>query len=354
MGTSSRRPFGDTPDRDLVVAFQAGDADAYDEMYLRYSARVEGTCWRMLGSPEDAHEATQETFLKAYQALPRFNGNYRLGAWLARIAVNVCLDEIRLRARSATLVPVPDHDHSEETDPGPEEVVVTDIRALSMLDHLQPLHARALSLRSIEGMSHKEIANHLGMTPHQVKALLHRARQSFKKAWENASGWALAPLVGLRSLMGHDSRTANAGTQLVAVSPHTMPLLAEKVAASAIVVAVALTGVATSSVPSAVDDGIDVSSGRAITENPELASLDASDTIRAPKKASSTEPDAGDRIAALIEVVKKTVEEDPQTDNDEGDDEPRDDEANDPVDPAKASKKLERTLNDVEDKLSPR
>ena len=73
-------------DRELVIAFKAGDPDAYDEMYRRYSARVGSVCRRMLTNREDAQEATQETFLKAYLALPEFNGNYRLGAWLGRIA----------------------------------------------------------------------------------------------------------------------------------------------------------------------------------------------------------------------------------------------------------------------------
>ena len=99
-------PFRAMEDRDLVIAFKAGDPDAYDEMYRRYSARVGGVCRRMLTNREDAQEAVQETFLKAYLALPEFNGNYRLGAWLGRIASNVCVDQLRARARSASLVPL--------------------------------------------------------------------------------------------------------------------------------------------------------------------------------------------------------------------------------------------------------
>jgi RNA polymerase sigma-70 factor (ECF subfamily) len=53
----------------------------------------------MLGNPDDAKDAEQETFLRTYKALARFNGRYRVGAWITRIATNVCLDHLRARAR---------------------------------------------------------------------------------------------------------------------------------------------------------------------------------------------------------------------------------------------------------------
>src|SRR3712207_9131441 len=70
--------FRSTPsDRDLVLAFKAGSRAAYDEMYERYRSRVYGVCRRILRDPQDAEEAAQETFLRAYQALHRFNGRER-------------------------------------------------------------------------------------------------------------------------------------------------------------------------------------------------------------------------------------------------------------------------------------
>lgn len=235
------------PDKDLVVAYKGGIPEAYDEMYRRYNARVYGVCRRMLGNSEDAREAAQETFLKAYQGLPRFNGQYKLGAWLSRIAANVCVDHIRRRSRTAVLTPLEDDHESPDFELGPEDMVVRDAPALSMLETIQPLHAHALKLRNLEGFSHKEIAEQLDISPMQAKALLHRARVSFKRAWENASGWALAPIAALRSLMHHGSKDAtNLGAQLPAWTSAATPLLAERVAASAMVVVVAFAGTGSS------------------------------------------------------------------------------------------------------------
>ena len=74
-------------------------APHYDEIYSRYSARVRSICRRMLGNSADAEEATQETFLRSYKALHRFNGQYQLSAWLSRIASNICVDHLRQRSR---------------------------------------------------------------------------------------------------------------------------------------------------------------------------------------------------------------------------------------------------------------
>lgn len=231
-------------DRALVLAFKGGDEEAYELIFKRYHARVHGICRRMLGTPADAEEATQETFLKAYQALPRFNGNFYLGAWLSRIAANVCVDHIRRKART-NLVALPEDRDDLITEQSPEEIVVGDHPRLeNAIRSIQPLHASALALRTLEGLSHEEIAGHLHMTLPQVKALLHRARNSLRRAWDKAEGWAWAPLLGLRTVMD-DRATADAG-RLASVSPSAAPFLMERVAASAMIVAAALSGLPTS------------------------------------------------------------------------------------------------------------
>lgn len=226
-------------DRALVVDFQRGDDHAFNEIFKRHHARVAAICYRMLGSAQDAEEATQETFLKAYQALGRFNGSYYLGAWLGRIATNVCVDHLRSRARS-NLVALPEDREDLLMEDGPEDLVVGDHPRLQQaIKDIQPLHASALALRALEGMSHQEIAGRLAMSPTQVKALLHRARNSLRRAWDKAEGWAVAPLVGLRHVGTRG--TADAG-RWASMSPPAAPYLMEKVAASAMIVAAALTG----------------------------------------------------------------------------------------------------------------
>lgn len=337
------------PDRELVVAFKGGVPEAYDEMYRRYSDRISHVCRKMLVSPEDAREATQETFLKAYQALPRFNGEYRLGAWLARIATNVCVDHIRRQGRTARITPLTEQHEALHQEVGPEDIVVRDFPALHTLEQIQPLHARALRLRNFQGLSHKEIAEQLGLSPMQVKALLHRARSSFKRAWENASGWVLAPIASVRSFIHDGSKDAGIGAHLPLWTQTATPLLAERVAASAIVVAIAFGGApSTASPPSTVDS---VSPQQlALGDHPLVIDSDAATVAPAkdPRARGSLVADLG----LLIEEVKKSAEESPREQK-KGDD----DEGNggdiDPTNPGHASSQVVKTVTRTADEVLP-
>src|SRR5438093_7880826 len=147
----------------------------------------------MLGNYHDAEEATQETFLRVYQALPRFNGQYRLRPWIAKIATNVCLDMLRARTRS-NRIHVNGHGHSNgngyghsngngngyghlSTEEWAEQHSTNgNGRSSDTLDPLEILERRsedgevraalntlpdhyrmALSMREYEGFSHEEI-----------------------------------------------------------------------------------------------------------------------------------------------------------------------------------------------------
>lgn len=225
-------------DRDLVLAFKGGDRAAYDEMYERYHARVYGVCARILRNTQDAEEASQETFLRAFQALHRFNGRYQLGAWLARIAANTSVDQLRSKSRSPSVALSPDQE-PVSPDADPEKLVIGEYPQLvRAIGEVKPLHAQALALRALEGMSHQEIAERLAISPAQVKALLHRARSSLRRAWARAEGWLLAPVFSLRALLGE--RSEGQAPPLMSFGGTLSPLLAERVAATALVVAVAL------------------------------------------------------------------------------------------------------------------
>lgn len=179
--------FGD--ERQLVLAYQRGEEELYSEIHGRYEQRVAGVCYRILGRHGDAEEATQETFLRVHQALPRFNGRYQLGAWITRIATNVCLDMLRSRSRR------PVHPVDEEVlkleplddfESNPETLALRSSegrRVRRVLAKLPPMHRAALVLRDFEGLSYAEVATALQITECQVKALIHRARQRFKKSW---------------------------------------------------------------------------------------------------------------------------------------------------------------------------
>lgn len=180
-----------TPDdKEMALAFQRGEKGAYQVIYDQYEERVRRVCRRMLGKPEDAQEAAQETFLRVYTALGKFNGRYQLGAWITRIATNVCLDQIRARSRRPVeATPIEDLEVeflASGGDSDPEAVSVRRAegrRVRKVLLGLPPLHRAAIVLRDFEGLSYAEVAVALGMTECQVKALIHRARKGFRRSW---------------------------------------------------------------------------------------------------------------------------------------------------------------------------
>jgi RNA polymerase sigma-70 factor (ECF subfamily) len=174
-------------DRMLVLDFQAGHPEAFVEIHRRYSGLARHVCQRFLPNAHDADEALQETMIRVFQGLYKFNGRYALQPWIGRIATNVSLDAIRTRTRRP-LVDDEAFDRFERVDPanGPEEAVERLIErdlVLSVLSGLPESHRTALVLRELEGRSHREIAEVMEMSPGQAKALIHRAKGSFRRRW---------------------------------------------------------------------------------------------------------------------------------------------------------------------------
>jgi RNA polymerase sigma-70 factor (ECF subfamily) len=225
MGAGPHGTLASLPDRELVLAFQAGEDDAFDHLYHRHRARVTAICRRMLGNRNDAEEAAQETFLKAFEALPRFNGRFHVGPWFARIATNVCVDHLRSRGR-AHLVALPKDGDELRIEEGPESLIAgRDLRVRRAIGQIQPTHARALVMRNLEGLSHREIGERMAMGPGQVKALLHRARRSLRRAWDKAQGWAVGPVMGMRVALSRGSENAHhAGAQLAGEAGGAAPI----------------------------------------------------------------------------------------------------------------------------------
>ena len=228
-------------DRELVLAFQSAHEDAYEEIFRRHSERVRRVCMKFLRDPHDAEEATQETFLRCYKALGRFNGRYQLGAWLARIATNVCLDEIRKNKSHVQEAPVEEADDFEATTSPPSDLVVQRTEVARSMGEIAPLHARALMLQAVEGLSHKEMAGELEMTAPQVKSLLHRARRSFRAAWQEASGWLIAPLGGFRSFASRDE-TRPAAEVTAGSTAHLSFAFVERLATGTVAAVIAISG----------------------------------------------------------------------------------------------------------------
>lgn len=224
-------------DRDLVLAFKAGGRDAFDAIDRRHRPSVARVCHRMLISPDDAQEAIQETMTRVLRALPTFNGRYLLDAWVTRIATNVCLDIIRASSRRPTKVDLTEIDLDQRVsgdlrilrDEDPSDVVERRDHSRQVVDLLKQLpetHRDALVLREYEGYSHEEIADAMGMTAPRAKALLHRAKKSFRAAWNGERALntprILIPLVALVRVLGRiGDRAGNADMSSAFVTAST-------------------------------------------------------------------------------------------------------------------------------------
>lgn len=246
---------GEAPfeDRWLVLSYQAGDTASYGLIHQRYRPQVESLCRRLLGNYHDAEEATQETFLRVFKALPRFNGQYRLRPWILRIATNVSLDMLRTRARlrgdqpqsSGNVIRLdptrhlePGNGHAGGSGDGnghnddPFEIVERrrrDDQVREVLGQLPEHYRTALVLREFEGLSYEEIGAALGESPARVKALLHRAKKRFRRTWDGAGrSFGLIPL----PLIAWIRRLSNSATEISVPLAGPPASLAGSVAAS--------------------------------------------------------------------------------------------------------------------------
>jgi RNA polymerase sigma-70 factor (ECF subfamily) len=169
-------------DRQLLVRLAGGDQDALSPLMARHYQRLYRIALSYLRNPEDALDAVQETFVKAFQHAGRWDGSSEAGPWLTRIAVNQSIDRYRrVRRRRATFAPWDETDHDETKTaegPSPEQRVAgqeVGQRIAGALGALPERQRAVFVLRHYEEMSLEEIAQSLGMSLGTVKSSLHRA-----------------------------------------------------------------------------------------------------------------------------------------------------------------------------------
>ncbi len=161
---------------------------AFDEMFTRYHGRIYGYLLGMVGDAEQAQDLTQDTFLKAYKALPR-TPDPVLPAWLYRIATNTALDALRHRRR-LTWLPFAPGDEERWAAPGADlPTRCAEREAIqTALTRLTPPQRACLLLRARDGLPIDEIARALGLSPANVKVTLSRAKERFRAAYSVDSG----------------------------------------------------------------------------------------------------------------------------------------------------------------------
>src|SRR3954470_12615372 len=171
----------------LLAAAQAGDERAFQLLIEPYRHALQVHCYRMLGSAQDAEDLAQETLLRAWRALPRFEPRAQFQTWLYRIATNACLDELERRPRRPELIdPFPDRPVGEAEAPVYDPAARYAIREgmeLALVRAIQELPGRqrpVLIFRDVLGWSAPEVAELLESTVASVNSALQRARATIE------------------------------------------------------------------------------------------------------------------------------------------------------------------------------
>jgi RNA polymerase sigma-70 factor (ECF subfamily) len=169
-------------DEELVARSIGGDSESFNELVLRWERPIYALAYRTIGREEDARDVCQETFLRAFRALPGFRGQAKLSSWLYRIALNLCRDWIRRERRAPIVQPPEDVDvmelaaASEPSESIEDLVARKDLsRAVERAMALLPDEQRtAIVLKEYHGLTFQEIAELLGCPLSTVKTRLYQ------------------------------------------------------------------------------------------------------------------------------------------------------------------------------------
>jgi len=184
-------------DEELVSAAKSASRDAFAELWNRHAPTLYRLVYRVLNSHEDTEDALQESFFKAYLHIAEFKGNAKFSTWLARIAINTALGELRRRRSRPAFAVAWTHDddvlrYVDIADKRIDiekayELVDAQQRLRKAMTRLRPDQRRLLELKHTHDYSNRELAALVGMSVPSVKSVLHRANKSLRgfcgRAW---------------------------------------------------------------------------------------------------------------------------------------------------------------------------
>ena len=173
--------FVRTTDRSLVKMALAGRDAAFEELVRRHQQRILNKTFGILLSREDAEDATQDTFVKAYATLATLRDPSAFASWLTRIAASTAIDRRRVRKGNASLDDVPDIGSECEGQAVEVEKAEDTARVLAALRNLREDYREIIELKYLHMLSYNEIAERLGMTTTSVGEKLCRVRKMLKR-----------------------------------------------------------------------------------------------------------------------------------------------------------------------------
>ncbi len=177
-----------------VIQAQHGSDEAFTKLVEAYQTHVYNLCYRMLGDAESAEDAAQETFLRAYQHLHRYDQKRPFATWLLSIAAHYCIDRLRRRKFSMVSIDADEDENNLELPdadaPNPElEMIHIEQRdrLQALLKRLDGTDRAAIIMRYWHDCSESDIAEALHLTVSAVKSRLHRARRELAGLWQEDS-----------------------------------------------------------------------------------------------------------------------------------------------------------------------
>jgi RNA polymerase sigma-70 factor, ECF subfamily len=195
LGRSPRLVRTPWTDEELVARSVEGDADSFNQLILRWERPIYALAYRTIGREDEARDIVQDTFLRAYRALPGFKGQAKFSSWLYRIALNLCRDWIRKQRRTPTVQTPEGMDLIElASEQGPvesiEELVsrrqMSEAVAIAM-KRLPEEQRTAIVLKEYHGLTFQEIAELQGCPLSTVKTRLYQGLSVLRRQL-NASG----------------------------------------------------------------------------------------------------------------------------------------------------------------------
>jgi len=171
---------------EVLSQVHQGNQEAFTQLVETYQRPVYNLCYRMLGDPDEAEDAAQETFLRVYKNIKHYDHKRPFSTWLLSIAAHLCIDQ--LRKRRMVFVSMDGTPYLDPPDglPGPETsfyIKEDQKRVQALLKTLSPSDRAAVIMYYWYDFSYEEISHSLALTVSAVKSRLHRARLTMAQSW---------------------------------------------------------------------------------------------------------------------------------------------------------------------------